>query len=194
MAPLRNYRNYFLNIEALLPGRHWEDRDEVEGSTCSTLPAILRGGTLMGIDEVDALPESLRYCWFDFLCTLISILTYVADLVMDCIVAYYFYHLAVDHGIYHYWYFGLTTFFIVMPALTMTGFSFRWYLMDNDNHHLPRVGTLRWAVRLAALLCQLAPILRYLDSMRYGILSRIEKYREDRAPDAASRRKHRQVH
>lgn len=47
------------------------------------------------------------------------------DLVMDCVVAYYFYHLAVDHGIYHYWYFGLTTFFIVFPSLTMTGFSFR---------------------------------------------------------------------
>jgi hypothetical protein len=95
---------------------------------------LLGSTTGGGRDEVDALPESLRYCWFDFLCTLISIVTYVADLVMDCIVAYYFYHLAVDHGIYHYWYFGLTTFFIVIPALTMTGFSFRWYLMDNDNH------------------------------------------------------------
>ena len=47
---------------------------------------------------------------------------------MDCIVAYYFYHLAVDHGIYHYWYFGLTTFFIVFPSLTMTGFSFREHM------------------------------------------------------------------
>ena len=47
------------------------------------------------------------------------------DLVMDCIVAYYFYHLGVNHGIYHYWYFGLTIFFIVFPSLTMTGFSFR---------------------------------------------------------------------
>ena len=159
-----------------------------------SLLRIGAGGTLSGgRDEVDALPESLRYCWFDLLCTFISIVTYVVDLVMDCIVAYYFYHLAVDHGIYHYWYFGLTTFFIIMPALTMTGFSFRWYLMDADNHHLPPVGTVRWALRLVALLCQVAPILRYLDSMRYGILSRVEKWREDREIDPTLIRKHRQV-
>ena len=73
-------------------------------------------------DETDALPASLRYNAFDFLCSLISMLTYAADVAMDCVVAYYFYHLAVEHGIYHYWYFGLTLVFIVLPSLTMTGF------------------------------------------------------------------------
>jgi hypothetical protein len=121
----------------------------------ATLGSLCRHGSLLaGRDEVDALPESLRYSWFDLLCTLISITTYLTDLVMDCIVAYYFYHLAVDHGIYHYWYFGLTTFFILLPALTMTGFSFRWYLLDADNHQLPRVSPGRWAFRLLALLFQ----------------------------------------
>lgn len=136
----------------------------------------------IAIDETDALPEGLRYNWFDLLCTMISILTYVLDVVMDCVVAYYFYHLAVDHGIYHYWYFGLTIFFIVMPSLTMTGFSFRWYLMDNDNTQLPAVGTCRWILRLLILLFQIAPILRYLDSIRYGLLSRCARSREERAP------------
>jgi len=98
-------------------------------------------------DETDALPASLRYNAFDFLCSLISMLTYAADVAMDCVVAYYFYHLAVEHGIYHYWYFGLTLVFIVLPSLTMTGFSFRWYLMDSDNPGLPAVGPLRWLVR-----------------------------------------------
>lgn len=90
-------------------------------------------------DETDALPPGLRYNCFDFSCTFISIVTYILDLVMDCIVAYYFYHLAVQHGIYHYWYFSLTLVFIVLPSLTMTGFSFRWYLMDSDNSQLPKV-------------------------------------------------------
>ena len=58
----------------------------------------------MVCDDIDALPKNLRYNWFDLLCTLISMTTYIADVVMDCVVAYYFYHLAVDHGIYHYWY------------------------------------------------------------------------------------------
>ena len=117
-------------------------------------------------DETDALPANLRYNWFDFFCTFISITTYIVDVVMDCIVAYYFYHLAVDHGIYHYWYFSLTLVFILVPSLTMTGFSLRWYLMDSDNAQLPKVGSSRWVLRLVVLILQLAPILRYVDSMR----------------------------
>ena len=76
-------------------------------------------------DEVDALPANLRYSNFDLMYTLISVLTYIFDLVMDCAVAYYFYHLAAEHGIYHYWYFGLTVSFVLIPSLTMTGFSLR---------------------------------------------------------------------
>jgi len=153
--------------EPFLPWSRGGGADDVDGGT-------------RGYDEVDALPETLRYNWFDLLCTLISIVTYLMDLVMDCIVAYYFYHLGVNHGIYHYWYFGLTIFFIVFPSLTMTGFSFRWYLMDSDDIE-KRVSTRRWILRLVFMFFQVAPILRYMDSIRYGLLSRIEKCKEERA-------------
>jgi len=143
------------------------------------------------IDEIDALPDTLRYNWFDFMCTSISIITYLVDLVMDCVVAYYFYHLSSAHGIHHYWYFGLTILFIVLPCLTMTGFSFRWYLMDSDNPQLPSVSLARWLLRLLVLVMQVAPVLRYLDSIRYGILSRIEKRREERATDPMEKERHR---
>ena len=153
-----------------------EKKEEKEKEVVS-VPSLKRNGK-PDYDETDALPENLRYNVFDLLCTLISILTYVVDIVMDCVVAYYFYHLAVDHGIYHYWYFSLTLVFIVLPSLTMTGFSFRWYLMDNDNPQLPRVSVLRWVVRLLVLLLQVAPILRYVDSIRYGLRSRRARARE----------------
>ena len=52
-------------------------------------------------DFVDALPKSLRYSNFDIFCTLLSIGTYLLDLAMDIVVAVYFYHLAISHGIYH---------------------------------------------------------------------------------------------
>ena len=81
------------------------------------------------VDEIDALPANLRYSNFDLTYTLISVLTYLFDLVMDCAVAYYFYHLAAEHGIYHYWYFGLTVTFILIPSLTMNGFSLRYVLI-----------------------------------------------------------------
>jgi len=142
------------------------------------------------LDEIDALPESLRYNCFDFMCTSISIITYLVDLVMDCVVAYYFYHLSSAHGIHHYWYFGLTILFIILPSLTMTGFSFRWYLMDSDNPQLPAVSVSRWLLRLLVLVLQVAPVLRYIDSMRYGILSRIEKYKGERATDPLEKQKH----
>ena len=38
-------------------------------------------------DEVDALPSNLRYNNFDLTYTLISVLTYLFDLIMDCAVA-----------------------------------------------------------------------------------------------------------
>ena len=111
---------------------------------------------------------------------------------MDCVVAYHFFHLAVTHGVYHYWYFGLTVTFVLLPSLTMTGFSLRWYLQDAENAELPEVPTWRWILRILMLLLQvciinffdflflfllnfflqIAPILRYVDSMRYGLQSR----------------------
>ena len=150
------------------------------------------GGHGQCADEIDALPAGLRYNTFDFFCTFLSILTYVVDLVMDCVVAYYFYHLAVDHGIYHYWYFSLTLVFIVLPSLTMTGFSFRWYLMDSDNQQLPKVGMWRWLLRLVILLLQVAPILRYVDSIRYGLKSRLAARRERLATSEEEKIKQRQ--
>ena len=44
--------------------------------------------------------------------------------------------------------------------------------MDGDNEHLPPVPLWRWILRLLALILQLAPVLRYVDSIRYGLLSR----------------------
>lgn len=104
------------------------------------------------VDEPDALPPSLHYGNFDFLCTVISVVTYLADLIMDIIVCVYFYHLAVDSR--HFWYFGLTLAFILLPSLTMTGFSFRWYLMDADNADLERVPLWKWILRLVVLMLQ----------------------------------------
>ena len=76
--------------------------------------------------------------------------------VMDCVVAFYFYHLGAEHGIYHYWYFGLTLTFVLLPSLTMTGFSLRWYLMDAENSQLPDVPVWRWIVRVLVLLFQVS--------------------------------------
>ena len=72
----------------------------------------------------------------------------------------------------------------------MTGFSLRWYLMDAENTQLPPVPFWRWIVRVVILMLQFAPVLRYLDSMRYGLKSRWAGYEESRLePDSAERRR-----
>ena len=52
--------------------------------------------------------------------------------------------------------------------------------MDGDNEHLPKVPLWRWILRLLALILQLAPVLRYVDSIRYGLLSRQAGTEENR--------------
>ena len=157
-------RNLALNI----------DGSCLNGENKSHLSAIPGNGgeidSLLSVDEVDALPHNLKYSIFDLFCTLISILTYVADLIMDIVVAVYFYHLGVNYGIYHYWYFGLTVTFILLPSLTMTGFSFRWYLQDADDAQLPAVPLWRWVLRLVVLMLQIAPVLR-CDTVSYTHLT-----------------------
>ena len=64
----------------------------------------------------------------------------------------------------------------------MTGFSLRWYLMDADNDGLDDpVPLWRWILRLIVLFLQLSPILRYIDSIRYGLLSRVSARKERQA-------------
>ena len=72
----------------------------------------------------------------------------------------------------------------------MTGFSLRWYLMDADNSQLPPVPVWRWFIRLIVLMLQFAPVLRYFDSMRYGLKSRWAGYEESKLePNSAERRR-----
>ena len=43
---------------------------------------------------------------------------------MDVTVALYFYHLGVSHGVYHYWYFGLTITFILVRLVRIGPLGF----------------------------------------------------------------------
>lgn len=71
-------------------------------------------------DEVDALPESLRFSWFDIICISFSMATYIFDLAMDLYVAYVYY--ATEYILY----FIITLIFVIIPSVTMTAFSLRW--------------------------------------------------------------------
>ncbi|XP_015915492.2 XK-related protein 4 [Parasteatoda tepidariorum] len=124
---------------------------------------------IKGYDTTDALPKKLNFTFLDIVGIVISLASYVLDVCFDVLVA-----------LMHYvngntWWFTLTVIFIAIPSLTTTGFSLRWYLVDADTKDLPRVSMTRWILRIVFLLLQMGPLLRYFDSLYYGLKSNQSK-------------------
>ena len=114
-------------------------------------------------DRVDALPKDMSFTWLDILAIVFSIGTFLADIGTDMVVALFHLHNQ------DYWYFGLTAAFIVIPTLIVTGISLRWYVLDAREEPTQPISTWKWIVRTIFLLLQLGPIIRYLDSLMYGL-------------------------
>ncbi|KAJ8925366.1 hypothetical protein NQ315_009196 [Exocentrus adspersus] len=107
-----------------------------------------------------------KFGMFYAVCIALSIITYVLDLVLACILLYFY---SVNgQGVY----FTLTLTFVVISALFMTTVSLRWYIVDHDES-VGHTSLAQWVVRIIFLLLQLAPLLRYIDTMIYGIKSKI---------------------
>ncbi|XP_018573910.1 XK-related protein 6 [Anoplophora glabripennis] len=119
-------------------------------------------------DSPDKFSDSTqKFGMFYAVCIALSIITYVLDLVLACILLYFY---SVNgHGLY----FALTLTFVIIPALFMTTISLRWYIVDHDDPSVGNTSVAQWIVRIVFLLLHLAPLLRYIDTMIYGIKSKI---------------------
>ena len=120
-------------------------------------------------DRVDSLPKDMSFTWIDIIAILFSICSFLFDITTDTIVAAF--HLKNGDK----WYFILTTVFIVVPTLVMTGISLRWYVLDAREEGSPKISPWKWFTRTVFLLLQLGPILRYVDSLIYGLKFRRHK-------------------
>ncbi|VEN51923.1 unnamed protein product [Callosobruchus maculatus] len=118
-------------------------------------------------ESPDKFSDIARFGPFYVFCIGLSITTYVLDLVLAIILLYFY----TVHG--YGLYFALTLTFMVIPALFMSTISLRWYIIDHDDPSLGHTSTLKWSVRMIFLLLQLAPLLRYIDTLIYGIRSKI---------------------
>lgn len=133
-------------------------------SVSSSLKASFSaGGGGDSFDHTDALPKEMSFTWIDILALCFSICSFLFDICADMFVAKFHY----ENG--DYWYFTLTTTFIVVPTLVMTGISLRWYVLDSREEGAPQVTWFKWCLRVILLFLQLGPILRYLDSLLYGL-------------------------
>lgn len=107
-------------------------------------------------DEVDGLRGKANFNWLDVVCIVVSISSYLADLITDGFMAATYFNLG------HHWYFGFTLAFVAIPALTMSGLSTKWYIKDQNNQNFPPVSTCTWVFRIFCLIFFLSPVARYL--------------------------------
>jgi len=103
-----------------------------------------------------ALRETDVYSNYEAFLTVFSILSYIFDVGSDVYLAFVYYS---DGDI---WWFTLTVIFIIVPSLTITIFSFVWYIQDDADDQLY---SLIWLPRLVLLFLQLAPLLRFVASL-----------------------------
>ncbi|CAH1774460.1 unnamed protein product [Owenia fusiformis] len=150
--------------------------DEVDASFHSFNSPTL---TRKSVDETDATPEDLDYTYLDGAVAVFSILSFLFDVGSDIFCAIIYYRAG-------FWgYFGMTVGFITVPSLTMSIMSLRWYLMDYRHHKKKRpkvkiIPRWKWVLRAILLMLQLGQILRYIDSLIFGIKSRHVSINEER--------------
>ncbi|XP_046684779.1 XK-related protein 7 [Homalodisca vitripennis] len=132
------------------------------------------------VEEIDNIPETQHVTNWDILVLLVSIFSHIIDVALDINLAYrYFRHKQTV-------YFLLTVVFILFPACVNTGISIRMYMFDTEAASSTKMAIKKWTIRIFVLLFQLAPIMRYCDSLDYALKSR----RAERIKDRVTQRKY----
>jgi len=142
-----------LNAEQLrvAPTVEFRKEDDVCKDVIETFTDGPAGGPVITDDGL-ASPDTDTYSNCEVVWTVMCILSYIFDVGSDVYLAFVYY---TDGDM---WWFMLTVIFVVVPSLTITIFSFVWYIQDRGNQSYPLV----WLPRLVLLLFQLGPLLRYV--------------------------------
>ncbi|XP_022251937.1 XK-related protein 4-like isoform X2 [Limulus polyphemus] len=138
---------------------------------CNGVSCTQSDATSSETSDATSLDGDLRFTVLDCVFLLWCLGTFLFDIGSDLAMCFLHYHYE------NIWYFGLTFTFVIVPALTMTGFSLRWYLMD-ENQALTSVSRVQWFVRVVFLILQLAPALRYIETLWYGFKVRASSRKE----------------
>lgn len=116
----------------------------------------------------------MTFSFLDAASLVFSMCSFFLDLVTDIAVAC-FHYLNND-----YWYCALTVAFIMLPTLVTTGISLRWYIIDSQLEGTEPISKTQWMIRSFFHIFQIAPILRYYESLQYGLLFRNTKDLEEK--------------
>ncbi|CAG7817712.1 unnamed protein product, partial [Allacma fusca] len=94
--------------------------------------------------------------------TFFSIILYIADTILDMIVAYDYY----TRGYHTYFFF--TAMFIIIPAGVVTVFSCVFYLIDRNNPDIPPPSKRQIILRVIFTVLIQCPLLRDFNVLLYG--------------------------
>ncbi|KAI4467585.1 xk-related protein [Holotrichia oblita] len=62
-----------------------------------------------------------------------------------------------------------------LPTAFLQNVTGLWYIVDHDDPSLGKIALWQWIIRIVFLLLQISPLLRYLDTLIYGLKSSIAK-------------------
>lgn len=116
-------------------------------------------------DGVDLRTKMLEmsFSLLDAASLIFSMISFFLDLITDIVVAC-FHYLNND-----YWYCVLTLAFVMLPNFVTTLISLRWYILDSRLEGSESVSKMQWIIRLIFHVFQIGPVLRYYESLQYGI-------------------------
>lgn len=117
------------------------------------------------VDGVDlrAKRMDMSFTLLDAASLIFSMISFFLDLITDSAVAC-FHYLNND-----YWYCALTLAFIILPTFITTSISLRWYIVDSQIQGAEPVSKTQWINRFIFHTLQIAPVLRYYESLQYGL-------------------------
>lgn len=113
----------------------------------------------------------MSFSLWDAASLMFSISSYFLDLITDIAVAC-FHYLNND-----YWYCALTLAFVMLPNLVTTSISLRWYIVDSKLEGSEPISKSQWLLRFFFHVFQIGPVLRYYESLKFGM-----KFRETKDP------------
>ncbi|KAJ1519295.1 hypothetical protein ONE63_004594 [Megalurothrips usitatus] len=130
---------------------------------------------LASTDQTDYPPLPMRPSHWDIFCLLWAIVFHLIDLGTDINVALHYYNQGeIPYAV-------ATIVIVLIPSIVTSLVSYRMYVIDGEKE-ISYQWNRKMTLRLVMLALQLAPVLRYIDSLKYAYKSRKaerEKRKED---------------
>lgn len=168
----RPNRHYSQEEISSVPGEQLDGAGDSQNKNVVTLADLSPYNAQNGpgsLDRADGIPEPMEYSWFEVGFIVFSIVSFFFDIITDILVASFYWHNGDT------WYFTMTVIFITIPTLVVTGISLRWYIVDSREELAPKVSTCTWIIRAVFLILQLGPVIRYIESLIYGLKFKLSK-------------------